>query len=182
MNRPRPLQVHVYACLFCGLMRVWGSSLWSGRTDLNREDILVGPVSRPEFNGHNLLPTIGNVVISVGANACFVRVELPCNKLDTLRILFPRMLDWFDREGDRSCLLIKGTGKPPARGWLALEGPGSSVKCSKCRARDLYTCKTLGSLVISIFLLSVEGMCVYLCVSILERMRVSTRQHLYTYL
>ena len=35
------------------------------------------------------------------------------------------MSDWFGQEGDKSCLLNKDTDKPPARGWLVLEGPGS---------------------------------------------------------
>ena len=46
--------------------------------DFDRSDILVGPPTRLEFNGHDLLPTVGSAFIVVAANACYVQVELAC--------------------------------------------------------------------------------------------------------
>ena len=59
-----------------------------------RSDILLGPPSRVEFNGQDLLPTVGTALIVVAANACYVQVELACNTLERLRLLFTSILDW----------------------------------------------------------------------------------------
>ena len=91
--------------------------------DYDRSDILIGPPSRVEFNGQDLLPTVGTALIVVAANACYVQVELACNRLETRCLLFPGILDWVGE--DQDCLAIKETGNTPVRDWLVLEGPAA---------------------------------------------------------
>ena len=106
-------------------LRLESEAQRESESQFNRSDILVGPPSRLELNGEDLLPTVGNAVIVVSANTCFVQVELAHNDLLTLRFLYPSILEWVGQDEDKDCLVIKDTGKPPARGWLVLEGPGT---------------------------------------------------------
>ena len=53
----------------------------------------MGSPTHLEFNGHDLLPTVGSTFIVVAANACYVQVELTCNRLETLRLLYLGILD-----------------------------------------------------------------------------------------
>ena len=102
---------------------------------VNREKIIVGAVSKLEFNGIGLLPTIGPLRILIAGDDSCVSVKLATNDVESIAFLYSSIVENAFRmvDTDTSVIEFKSGDEDFVMGTLLIESPGISGRIRRYR-------------------------------------------------